>query len=91
VERWHQTLQTDFLDDAGPFATIAAAQATVDAWRQEYNTARPHQGPVVNGTGRPVRAGAGRNDVPHLNALSVGRAGARSGRPAQAVGLSPAR
>jgi transposase InsO family protein len=33
VERWHQTLQTDFLDDAGPFATIAAAQAAVDAWR----------------------------------------------------------
>jgi hypothetical protein len=52
VERWHQILQTDFLDDAGPFATIAAAQAAVDAWRQEYNTARPHQGPVVNGTGR---------------------------------------
>jgi transposase InsO family protein len=41
AERWHQTLQTDFLDDAGPFATIAAAQAAVDAWRQEYNTARP--------------------------------------------------
>lgn len=27
VERWHQTLQTDFLDDAGPFISIAAAQA----------------------------------------------------------------
>ena len=52
AERWHQTLQTDLPDDAGPFATIAAAQAAVDAWRQEYNTARPHQGPVVNGTGR---------------------------------------
>ena len=43
VERWHQTLQTDFLNDAGPFAVIAAAQAAVDAWRQEYNTDRPHQ------------------------------------------------
>ena len=52
MERWHQTLQTDLPDDAGPFATIAAAQAAVDAWRQEYNTARPHQGPAVNGTGR---------------------------------------
>jgi transposase InsO family protein len=43
VERWHQTLQTDFLNDAGPFASIEAAQAAVDAWRQEYNTDRPHQ------------------------------------------------
>jgi transposase InsO family protein len=43
VERWHQTLQTDFLNDAGPFASIAAAQAAVDAWRAEYNTERPHQ------------------------------------------------
>jgi transposase InsO family protein len=43
VERWHQTLQRDFLDDAGPFASIEAAQAAVDAWRQEYNNDRPHQ------------------------------------------------
>ena len=26
-----------------PFADLAAAQAAVDAWRQEYNTTRPHQ------------------------------------------------
>ena len=43
VERWHQTLQTDFLDDAGPFAAIEDAQAAVDAWRCEYNHDRPHQ------------------------------------------------
>ena len=43
VERWHQTLQTDFLNDAGPFATIETAQAAVDAWRHEYNHDRPHQ------------------------------------------------
>jgi transposase InsO family protein len=43
VERWHQTLQNDFLDDAGPFASLEAAQAAVDAWRAEYNTVRPHQ------------------------------------------------
>jgi transposase InsO family protein len=43
VERWHQTLQTDFLNDACPFATIEEAQAAVDAWRQEYNQDRPHQ------------------------------------------------
>jgi transposase InsO family protein len=43
VERWHQTLQTDFLNDVGPFATIEDAQAAVDAWRHEYNHDRPHQ------------------------------------------------
>ena len=43
VERWHQTLQTDFLTDAGPFATIEDAQTAVDAWRHEYNYDRPHQ------------------------------------------------
>ncbi len=43
VERWHQSLQTDFLDGAGPFACLEAAQAAVDAWRDEYNSDRPHQ------------------------------------------------
>jgi hypothetical protein len=43
VERWHQSLQTEFLTDAGPFATIEDAQAAVDAWRHEYNHDRPHQ------------------------------------------------
>jgi transposase InsO family protein len=43
VERWHQTLQTEFLDDAGPFASIADAQAAVGKWREEYNHRRPHQ------------------------------------------------
>jgi transposase InsO family protein len=43
VERWHQSLQTDFLADAGPFESVQAAQAAVDAWRHEYNHERPHQ------------------------------------------------
>jgi len=43
VERWHQSLQTDFLTDAGPFASIEDAQAAVDGWRHEYNHDRPHQ------------------------------------------------
>ena len=43
VERWHQTLQTEFLADAGPFASIAVAQAAVDKWREEYNHRRSHQ------------------------------------------------
>jgi transposase InsO family protein len=43
VERFHQTLRRELLDDAGVFADIAAAQAAVDAFRVEYNTDRPHQ------------------------------------------------
>jgi transposase InsO family protein len=43
VERWHQTLQRKFLNDAGPFPSVEQAQAAVDAWRQEYNHRRPHQ------------------------------------------------
>src|SRR5262249_59114816 len=35
VERWHQSLQTEFLNDAGPFASLEGAQAALDAWREE--------------------------------------------------------
>ena len=43
IERLHQTLQRELLDVHGPFASIEALQAALDAWRQEYNTDRPHQ------------------------------------------------
>jgi transposase InsO family protein len=62
VERWHQTLQTDFLNDAGPFATIDAAQAAIDAWRQEYNTDRPHQSLDMATPAERFRPSAGNDD-----------------------------
>jgi transposase InsO family protein len=43
IERLHQTLQRELLDVHGPFQSIEALQAALDAWRQEYNTDRPHQ------------------------------------------------
>jgi transposase InsO family protein len=43
VERFHGSLRRELLDDAVPFADLAAAQAAVDGWVQEYNTRRPHQ------------------------------------------------
>src|SRR5215471_13278203 len=43
VERFHGSLRRELLDDAVPFADLAAAQTAVDAWRQQYNTTRPHQ------------------------------------------------
>jgi hypothetical protein len=44
VERFHGTFRPDFLADADPFETLEAAQAAVDAWVEEYNHRRPHQG-----------------------------------------------
>ena len=43
VERFHGTFRPDFLDDAGLFDSVAAAQAAVDVWVEHYNTDRPHQ------------------------------------------------
>ncbi|WP_410050391.1 IS481 family transposase [Actinomadura sp. HBU206391] len=43
VERFHQTLRRELLDEGVPFADVAAAQAAMDAWVSDYNTLRPHQ------------------------------------------------
>jgi transposase InsO family protein len=43
VERFHQTLRRELLDEAGAFPDLAAAQAAVDVFLHEYNTNRPHQ------------------------------------------------
>lgn len=43
VERFHQTLQRELLDDHPPFASIADAQAAIDRFRHTYNVDRPHQ------------------------------------------------
>jgi transposase InsO family protein len=43
VERFHQTLRRELLDDCGAFESVGAAQAALDAWVEEYNSIRPHQ------------------------------------------------
>ena len=43
IERFHGSLRRELLDDAVPFADLAAAQAAIDGWVTEYNTIRPHQ------------------------------------------------
>jgi hypothetical protein len=44
IERFHQTLRRDFLDDHDPFDTIEDVQTALDAWvAEDYNTRRPHQ------------------------------------------------
>jgi transposase InsO family protein len=43
IERLHQSLQLELLDVHGPFESLQALQAALDAWREEYNADRPHQ------------------------------------------------
>jgi hypothetical protein len=43
VERFHQTLRRELLDDCGAFESIEEPQAALDAWVEEYNSVRPHQ------------------------------------------------
>ena len=42
IERFHRTLRAEFLTGR-IFATLAAAQAELDAWVESYNRDRPHQ------------------------------------------------
>ena len=43
VERFHGSFRREFLNHAGPFESLLAAQAAVDTWVAEYNCDRPHQ------------------------------------------------
>jgi len=43
VERFHRALRTEFRTDR-VFASLTAAQAELDAWVDDYNHRRPHQG-----------------------------------------------
>ncbi|WP_327109563.1 IS481 family transposase [Nonomuraea glycinis] len=43
IERFHQSVRREWLDQALPFDSIEAAQAETDSFVEHYNTARPHQ------------------------------------------------
>ncbi|MGL5856844.1 MAG: IS481 family transposase [Angustibacter sp.] len=43
VERFHGTLRPE-ISQAGPFTSLVGAQDAVDAWVDQYNRDRPHQG-----------------------------------------------
>ena len=84
------------------FATLAEAQASLDAWVEEYNTVRPHQslgGLVLDG--RTIRLGdtwrraelgvLGAAGAPGSLAANARRAGTRRGKPGRngCCGLRP--
>ncbi|WP_435825979.1 IS481 family transposase [Micromonospora zamorensis] len=43
VERFHQSLRRELLDDVPVWPDIDTAQAAINVFRHEYNTDRPHQ------------------------------------------------
>jgi transposase InsO family protein len=43
VERFHQSLQVELLDERCPFADLDQAQGAIDSWVADYNHSRPHQ------------------------------------------------
>jgi transposase InsO family protein len=43
IERFHQTLRRELLDDARPFPSLLEAQAALDDWVRDHNADRPHQ------------------------------------------------
>ncbi len=90
IERFHQTLRRELLDDARPFVSLLEAQAALDDWVREYNADRPHQALETTGAGHPVRAlpaGVGRaaravGAVAARRAVGRRRAGAHRDRRA---------
>jgi transposase InsO family protein len=74
VERFHRALRTEFRTDR-VFASLAAAQAELDEWVEDYNTRRPHQAlGMATPAQRFVRAGLA--EVTPLRSPTVG-----TGRP----------
>ena len=62
VERWHQSLQNELLNDAGPVTSLEEAQAADDEWREEYNHRRPHQSLDMACPAEKFRPSAGDDD-----------------------------
>jgi transposase InsO family protein len=77
IERFHRTLRVEFL--AGRvFDELAAAQAELDGWVDDYNTNRPHQGigmAVPADRFHTVRDRTAPELDPHLEALADARSG----------------
>jgi transposase InsO family protein len=74
IERFHRAIRTEFRTDR-TFASLRAAQAELDEWVQQYNTARPHQ--ALDRVTPSQRFG--RSDTTAVTAL---RRPAAAGRPA---------
>src|SRR3954452_17271959 len=52
IERFHQTLRRELLNEARPFTSLLTAQAALNDWLREYNATRPHQALETKGRSR---------------------------------------
>ena len=81
IERLHQSLQRELLDVHGPFASLEALQAALDAWRRgvQHRPAAPVTGhglprlPVRPGDVAAAAAGAGRSSPQPASRSSLSR------------------
>ena len=91
IERLHQTLQLELLNEHEPFTSIEDAQAAIDAWRQDYNADRPHQSLAMafptarfapaTGQVLPLRVPAELAPPRSVRATTAAQAGSASARP----------
>ena len=79
IERFHRAIRTEFRTDR-VFASLAAAQAELDEWVDDYNHQRPHQALDMVVPGRTVPPHASR---PLVTPMRTTR---DSGRPAAGRG-----
>src|SRR3954453_6708823 len=54
IERFHQTLRRELLNEARPFTSLLTAQAALNDWVRHYNAARPHQSLDLHAPGAPA-------------------------------------
>ena len=69
IKRWYKTLRTEFLAACDRFASLACAQAELDAWVSYYNRERPHQSlgmatPASRFTANTASSGQQNQDLP---------------------------
>jgi hypothetical protein len=99
IERFHQTLRRELLDDAAPFVSVLAAQAALDDWVRAFNAKRPHQSvdpvapvtrPSASSPPRPSSASCCRCGCPARSSPSVRPSRSRQRRPGVRVRPRPA-
>ncbi len=61
VERFHRTVRDEFRTDR-VFASLAAAQAELNEWVNDYNHQRPHPSIGMGASGGPGRCRRGGDD-----------------------------
>lgn len=91
IERFHRSLRSEFRTDR-VFASLAAVQAELDEWVQDYNTNRPHQAIGMDTPAQRFERDGLASVTPLQSPLSLRPASARSdgmwvARRASAVGV----